>query len=268
MIDNAIPAENTVFTTSNLTQFKDSPEQRPVNPYHKARLMKAIEKKNLLPDFPILIDDQMRVIDGQHRLAVARELSIPIHFRMSSVTSFEDVGFANSNVKKWGMTDYLHYWCEKNVQPYLDLRDFLSAHDWMKLGDVVQLMSGSINSVDAANGKNFASSNGAVRPWRVRFEDGEWTITNLPRAYQISNAVKDFAPFYTGWKRTKFVNCVLKLFNDGRYDHKRMLHQMEKYAGTKMRHCTRLDEYMETLESIYNHRRSEKYHVVGLGTKR
>lgn len=253
----------TIHKTADLSQFKPSAEQRPVNPYHLQRLTKSISEKNLLPDFPILIDSAWRVIDGQHRLAAAKDLNLEIYFKRATVTRFEDVGFANSNVKKWGVQDYLHYWCEKNVPDYLRLRDFLTTYDYMRLTDVAQLMSGAAVNASAGNGggpKRLLPS-----AWRQAFESGEWEIADFNAALIVSRAVKDFEPYYTGWKRAKFVRAVQKLFADPRYDHERMKHQLAHYAGGKMHHCTRMDEYQEMLVGIYNHKRQGDNRIEDIG---
>jgi hypothetical protein len=257
-------AAGTIYKTSDLSSFKSSDEQRPVNPYHLKRLTESIQKKNLLPDFPILIDQSGRVIDGQHRLAVAKNLGLEIYFKHATVTDFEDVGFANSNVKKWGMQDYLHYWCEKNVADYLRLRDFLTTYGYMRLSDVAQLMSGVAVNESSGRSTSGHSTSGKLNTWRRAFESGEWEIVDFASALTITRAAKDFEPYYTGWKRAKFVRAVQRLFEDPRYDHKRMLHQLKRYAGGKMHHCTRMDEYQDILASIYNHKR-RTYVVEDIG---
>ena len=59
--------------------FKRVEGNRPINERYVTELKKEIERKNLLHVNPILVSDDYTVIDGQHRLAIAQDLGVPIY---------------------------------------------------------------------------------------------------------------------------------------------------------------------------------------------
>jgi len=77
------PTPDGVFQEKNLSRFRFSAENRPINERHLTRLVSAIKEKNLLQDFPILVSYDMVIIDGQHRLLAAQKLGLPIFYRIA-----------------------------------------------------------------------------------------------------------------------------------------------------------------------------------------
>ena len=58
---------NNVYLTSDLTKFKQITGNRPHNPQHVKRLTSSIKRYGVLQN-PIIVNENMVVVDGQHRL--------------------------------------------------------------------------------------------------------------------------------------------------------------------------------------------------------
>ena len=79
-----------IHSTQNYRQFNFIRENRDVN---FKSLLESVQKKNLLDCHPIICDEDLNVIDGQHRLKVAETLQVPIYYIISkTATKIGDFG--------------------------------------------------------------------------------------------------------------------------------------------------------------------------------
>ena len=63
---------NKVYQTNDLTICKEIGGNRVPNPQHVKRLCSSIKENGMLCN-PILVNEKMQVIDGQHRLLASKE---------------------------------------------------------------------------------------------------------------------------------------------------------------------------------------------------
>ena len=55
--------------TNKYDLFKRIESNREVNPAHLKKIEKSISEKNFLHLYPIIVNERMEIIDGQHRLS-------------------------------------------------------------------------------------------------------------------------------------------------------------------------------------------------------
>ena len=56
--------------------------------------------------YPIVVDENMRIVDGQHRYTARKELGLPIYYIQSIELSSDKLGLINDAMKKWSQADY------------------------------------------------------------------------------------------------------------------------------------------------------------------
>jgi hypothetical protein len=71
-----------VYQTSDYTLFHLLSENRPVDLNHVRKLVAMITQSNLLHIKPLDVMAHLGVIDRQHRLAAARELGLPVYYKI------------------------------------------------------------------------------------------------------------------------------------------------------------------------------------------
>lgn len=95
-----------IFKESNLSVFKLVSFNREINKQNIKRLLNLTKQKNQLHLFPIVVDKDMNVIDGQHRLEVAKQLCCPIYYiKTSDSATPEGIYNLNSAGKKHSLED-------------------------------------------------------------------------------------------------------------------------------------------------------------------
>lgn len=87
------------------------------------KIKHSITLNNMLEFRPILVDSEMYVIDGQHRLEAAKQLNIPIFYEINCDATDMDILLLNENQKKWGYIDYVKYYMEHGNPHYIRLME-------------------------------------------------------------------------------------------------------------------------------------------------
>lgn len=137
-----------ILKEENLDKFKSFPGNRPVEKNNVSRLKDAIQTNNLLDSQPILINEKWEVLDGQHRLAAAKELEIPVFYTLKDGGNHEDVITLNQSKKNWKTEDFLRLYSDGLGLPdYCKLRDFMQLHN-LKLNQALMIVRGPIKQMN------------------------------------------------------------------------------------------------------------------------
>lgn len=93
--------------TTDYKKFKVLDANRSINMSHLAKLTISIAKRNMLEFNPIIVNENYEVIDGQHRLEVAKANKLPIFFIVVPNAGIAEVLDLNTNVRTWKLADYV-----------------------------------------------------------------------------------------------------------------------------------------------------------------
>lgn len=113
--------------TQNYSMFRFRPDNRPLTPSHVQKLIASIKYKNMLEFRPIIIDADGYVIDGQHRLEAARQLSVPIYYDIVKECKKEDM-IALNVAQSWGLVDYFNFYVQNKFPEYVKMENFCKKH--------------------------------------------------------------------------------------------------------------------------------------------
>ncbi len=62
-----------------------------VSEEHLDHLVKSIQEKNFLKDFPIIVNSKLEILDGNHRYYAAKRLNIPFYYWIISDAELERI---------------------------------------------------------------------------------------------------------------------------------------------------------------------------------
>lgn len=89
--------------------------------HHIEQVKKIIQKENLLHLHPILINEKMEVIDGQHRLEAAKELGLEVYYIQDAI-SYNHILNSNLYQKKLSLSDVIKFYAKKDgINSYIYL---------------------------------------------------------------------------------------------------------------------------------------------------
>lgn len=237
-----------VYKTREYDKFKPLHGNRTKNPAHVKRLMASFEKNPLVSI--IIVNEKFEVIDGQHRLEVAKELGLPLHYVIIKSYGLKEVQIFNSNNAVWNKRAYLESYCQLGLMPYLKFREFAQMFPDFPINLCGQLLTGRqrVNGKDSK--ENFHTKD---------FEEGRLVILDWNKAVKYGRRIMDFQNHYKrGFTRKAFTTALIRCFDNKNYNHERMMKNLNKKLAPKLGDLANHHLYMSVLEEIYNYACSNK----------
>ena len=245
--------DSNVQSTTDYSVFKFDPRNRVVDTNHVERLYDAISENDLLHAFPVVVDRNMVVLDGQHRIKAAEALGVPVYYIQTGKATIQDIAGTNSTIKRWRKEDQLHYWCTGDHPEYLKLRAFWVRYPWLSLTQAVSLCY-----------------KGDAVGLSERFAVGQYTCNNTTEAERVVRMILDFKDAGVDfWSHKSFVSAIANLADNTDYEHAKMMDKL-KYLSTKMVKCPDAASYVEMINEIYNYRNQKQVilKIINSGDKR
>lgn len=239
---------NKVYQTNDLSIFKLIDGNRIQNLQHIKRLSDSIRIYGMKCN-PILVNEKMEVIDGQHRLMAAKEAKSFVYYIIVNGYSLSDVHTLNLNQKNWSKKDFLDGYGNIGLLAYVKLRKFYIENEDFTLPVCIAFCN---NTTD--NSHNRLGENLEV------FEDGTWIGKDFNLAYEWANKIRMIKPYYKNYNNSSFVATMITLINNDKFDFDEFMHKL-RIQPTALVDCTNRSQYKTLIESIYNYRNRNKVNL-------
>lgn len=224
-------AKNTILTTEDANIFKFLKHNRPVVQSHVARLAQSMQDKpHLFPARPILVNENMEVIDGQHRLKGATFNKQTIYYMVVDGLTIEDARLLNALQRTWSLLDYAYSYASSGETVYVDFIKTYEAHE-LPPSVVMEYMTG------------------AQSRQRYMFRIGEFEPIEKKLYLERMSNLSDLQDHTKEWASYKFGMAFDTVQKTEGYDHQRML---KKLNGVKIEGKADRVDYIRELERIYN----------------
>ncbi len=241
-----IKIENTI----NYGKFKTIRGNRDINEKYLSKLSKAIQENNLLPQNPIIVNDRMQVLDGQHRLRVAELLALPIYYTVVTTGSLREVQMLNTNVRSWTTMNFLNSYIAVGKPDYIELKEF-SDKSGLSVPNAMALLSGGISYSGFSDKTRLGS-----------FRGGDFKITSREMAEKFSHRLKDILPYLESGVEgdREFLKALEKTYKAG------ILHEylMEKFklSRSKIHPERTFRGYIRQIEDIISWKSRVLHRIV------
>lgn len=231
---------NKVYKTSDLTIFKTLDGNRDVIQSHLKRLAKSMKDNKLFS--PIIVNEKMEVIDGQHRLMSSKMNNIPIEYIIVNGYGLKEVQVLNANSKNWNSDDYMNGYCDLMNPEYIKYREFKNQYGFGH-SECQSLLSNTADS--------------GLQPI---FNSGNFKIKDYKKAVDMAERITMVSEFYKGYKRRSFVFALMNLFNNENFEFTQFIQKL-KIQSTALVDCTTTSSYLLLIEDIYNYRSRNKVNL-------
>lgn len=231
--------------TEDYGLFKSVQGNRVVDPNHVQKLLDAIEAHNLLERFPILVNDKMEVIDGQHRLAAAAALQVPIFYEIEKGLTLNDVIQINTSSRSWTMANYVDSFIELGKKDYQKLKDFKHEYD-LSWSIATYLLAGETNRKGSASRTQVVKQGNFVASRTIAGKE----------AAELIAALKPLSAFNT-CADAALAPAIIALLKLDEFDSARLLGKL-KVHGLQLQRRVNSRYYLLELEEIYNFQARDK----------
>ncbi len=228
--------------TTDYSKFKSIRGNRDLNRAHVARLANHIKRKNLLPFYPVLVNENMEVIDGQHRIAAAKALGMEVSYVRVNGLRIEDVMAVNTASKEWGINDFVEAYVKLGVEDYKKLKEFKEKYN-LPVTMAAQLLAkpdGKVPTGGTDLGSNIRS--------------GTYIIADEEKATELAeqlNILNEFTDFRATSDR-HLMRALWHLYTVAEFDFGR-LEQKLRSNQLKLEKQGELKYYILKIEEAYNH---------------
>lgn len=231
-----------IQTSKDYKAFRRIKGNREIKKAHVNKLRTAIEGDPQVIEYnPILVNEKMEIIDGQHRFEAIKQLNLPVHYQTVQGLTLENVQALNSNTKSWTPNDYAYAYAElgnKHYRAYLEHRKAYGFNH-----DVTM---------------NYCSVGYPITG--ESFKHGKFRCANWEYVVKLSEQLIDIGKFVPHWNLRSTALAFLHVAQHPEYDHKRMMQKLEK-LGKQMERFTQLADSIRAFEHIYNHGLNINSHV-------
>jgi hypothetical protein len=221
-------------STKDYSIFKDFSSNREVDHKHVNRLVRAIEKRNLLHVNPIVVDKNMCVIDGQHRLAAAQILNVEIFYIIEDINR-KDISMLNSNQKNWNAMDYINFYTVEKSGPYMQLSNMINNYPEMAVSALLTL------------------SNSEGRRDIVQLKDGYLDVLEIHHCKDVCDLCRDLNKRfnYDFVFDSRFPLAISVAIKHEGFKVEQLIKQIEASPRDFVR-CHTKKQYLQMIEEIYN----------------
>lgn len=222
----------TVLETSDYTVFQPLPHNRRIVENHVRDLVQSMEERpHLRPARPILLNEQMQIIDGQHRVEASRRLKITVFYMVVPGLTIADARLLNALQRTWSLLDYAESYASDGHKEYVK---FMERHEQYKMpaSALASYMTARLDD-----------------RMRMKFKTGQFKTAEDKIINDYLAKLEDFSQYTKRWNEERFAMAVFHLITNDKYDHRRMLSKLE---NTRIVPQPSRLEYLRELEDIYN----------------
>jgi len=234
-----------VTATKNYRLFGRSDKNRPLDlPRHK-KLVESMKQYGFLSCFPIACckngDAHLIVKDGQHRLAIAESLGLPVFYMVEPVDF--DVAKINDTPEGWRLKDYAQNFLARGIKSYGDGMEFSERYK-IPLGTAFAMLAGTTNYT------NISSD----------FKSGQFKIKDRAWAECVAGVYAPLVSMSSRLRNATFILACMAVCRVDGFDANRLIHNAERCRDKLVSYSTR-DAYLDMIEMVYNFGRKT---LVGL----
>jgi hypothetical protein len=223
-----------IHKTQDYDLFQRISGNRVVSQSHVNRLLEAIQEDPETITFnPIIVNQNMEIIDGQHRFEAIKRLGLEVYYIQVGELGLHTVQKLNSVGKSWTPMDYAKSYAEignPNYETYIDFKlEFRFNHEVLM---------------------RYLSLDNPITG--TAFKNGTFKIIDAQKSYKYCTWLKELSEYYERATLRNVALGFLQIFMSPNYDHEQGLRQMKVY-GNLFTEQALSNDYARELERIYYH---------------
>lgn len=210
---------------------------------HLNKIIASIKAKNLLEFRPIIVNENMEVLDGQHRLLAAKQLGVEIYYMICKETTHMDVITMNMN-KAWGVYDYLNFYVKNGYPEYIKLDEFIKKQNvHLKIALRVTMGQTKKGSEDYKRGRYVFSLPADVEVISI--------------CHRTIEEINKFHGYHICYESSRFWLPMIQIFSKPEFNEVKWFSNL-KHMAERFGPRATSKEYLKLIIDVYNWRNSYK----------
>ena len=211
-----------------------------IDPDHVKKIADSVRLNNMLSINPILVNESLEVIDGQHRLRAAQECGVSIFYIIDPNITANDMLQLNINRRNWDSHDKLNFYRKNGKESYQKLYEFIQKYK-------ISLRLGLLLT-DANRGAG-----------RQGFDNGtfqfnmELTALNFETCIRTLNKLRAIIPVNKHLETARFWQPLLKLVTHPEFNSEHWLSKIEMHPEKFSIKATQ-KQYFDSFKYVYNYK--------------
>jgi len=230
-----------IFQTRNYDQFKFTAGNRPIKQQAVKGLIESFTKHGWLSANPMMVNKKGEIIDGQQRFEAAKQMKIPVVFAIQGNVKLDATELIADLqiVWRWTASNYAEWFITRgNKDQNLHYNMYVKFKEQYRLPQKITLRLLCGRKHDKTTlAKNFTS--------------GKFRVADYSRAEQMADKLQRIGEYYDGYKRSTFLDAMLKVMRNGNFNYKRFIDKLS-YQKDKMVDLAKTMDYLRLIEEIYN----------------
>jgi len=225
------------------TQYRDFRRLKGNRPINEGKVKKLVESVNsglnLFQYCPVLVNEDMYIIDGQHRIEACKKLGFPIYYCIIPNINLLQIAQLNSAQARWKTSDFFNCFIQTGNKDYLTLQFFIEKWGLGLNAGIGLLMYGGVQ--EGSNGSDI-------------FKEGKFQVRYADKANKLLTSVFEYASVVDDEKilvNRSFIRAIQLLLNGKEYNH---LEVIKKLKDRKSLIVTKSNykEYIYHIEELFN----------------
>lgn len=227
-----------IYSTTDYSLFRTLEGNRSVSDGRIKKIISSINAVGYIQS-PIVVNENMEVIDGQGRLAALKKLKMPIEYVVSPGAGIKECISMNINAENWKMGDYIDSFADRGYDSYIRLRDLMTSYK-VPL-DVIATATFNISKFHAntIKGGNLDLDHDAALLAECRLSKMLSIFSQIDTKY-IKNS------------KTMLQQAILYVLSFDEVDYKRLCKALTEYLDIPRTGWSSIEIVIEDIESAYN----------------
>ena len=226
-----------IFKTYDYSLFKKLRGNRDLREAHLKAITKSMEEDGYSHNL-VQVNEKMEVIEGQHHVESCKALGLPVYYYVVEGANINDVSVLNTTRKSWSFDDWMGRYVKYNYQEYKYYQCYKEKWGFDHWSTIFLLCR-----TKGVRGRG---------KLKKAFETGNLKIETLEEGKEWAKRIMDVKPFYSNYKRRAFIQAMIRVFHDSRYNHKTFLKKLS-LVRDRMYDCSGVGLYLQRIDDIMNY---------------
>lgn len=236
-----------VYVTTDYKKFKRLDGNRAIQEARIKKIIASIRKVGYVLS-PIVVNENIEIIDGQARLEAFKRLNLPVYYVVAEGAGIDECIAMNINQTGWTLTDYIDSYADTGNISYVYLSQLLKAYKGIFQNKVI---------LNIATGK-VERSNGIIKEGRFSCD-----ATMYNESQRVLSWLKNFRqPIDRVDGHTEYYYMALAFcYSDPEIDNDKLIGKVTQLQANLIP-VTTIQQALEQLENVYNNRSHNKVYIV------